>query len=363
MKIDIVGLVKETVAEWNNDNAPRLGAALAYYTIFSLAPLLVLAISIAGLVFGQEAAQGQIFTQARGLLGDQGAEAIQAMVQNANKPAQGTIAAIIGFATLLLGASGVFGELQASLNIVWDIEPKRTGFWETIKQRFFSFTLVLGTGFLLLVSLILSAVLAGLVGYIERLFPGMGILGQVLNLVVGFAVTTLLFGLLYKLIPDAEVAWKDVWIGAAVTALLFTLGRIAIGIYLGRASVGSAYGAAGTLVVLLIWIYYSAQILFFGAEFTQVYANKYGSMVKAEPGAVALKPNPGGVEGQQSAEPDQKGSTADQPEQVGASADSAPANANTTKPGAFGSLAMFAGMVLASLGIDAIRNKNRRIRQ
>ncbi|MBC8075580.1 MAG: YihY/virulence factor BrkB family protein, partial [Chloroflexales bacterium] len=276
-------IIKETFSEWSADNAPRLGAALAFYTMLSLAPLLVLAISIAGLVFGEEAARGQLVGQFQGLVGKEGAEAVQTMIQNANKPATGIVASIIGIATLLFSASGVFGELQASLNEIWDIKPKPSkGILDTIKQRFFSFSLVLGTGFLLLVSLGLSALLAGLYSVIEGIFPGLGIIGTILNFLISFGVTTLLFAAIYKLLPDADIAWKDVFIGAAATSLLFSLGRFLIGLYLGQASVGSAYGAAGTLVVLLIWIYYSAQILFMGAEFTQVYANRLGSRIAAE---------------------------------------------------------------------------------
>ena len=368
-----VEIIKETFAEWNADNAPRLGAALAFYTILSLAPLLVVAISIAGLVFGDDAARGQIVAQFQGLVGQQGAEAVQTMIQNANKPATGIVATVLGIITLLFSASGVFGELQSSLNEIWDIKPKPSkGIMDTIKQRFFSFSLVLGTGFLLLVSLVLSAALAGFYGVIERYFPGMGIIGTILNFLISLLVTTLLFAAIYKLLPDAEITWKDAFIGATATALLFSIGRYLIGLYLGRASVGSAFGAAGTLVVLLIWIYYSAQILFMGAEFTQVYANRLGSRIAAEVehGADVLPDAPKpqveatderrqgkgsglrkeGDRGHASNRP-----TPDAPPQgeVTASA-STPADPGKKKLSTGASLAVLAGGVLASFGINKL---------
>lgn len=290
MNLKVVwGLLKQTYSDWSEDKAPRLGAALAYYTIFSLSPLLVVAIAIAGLVFGQEAAQGQIVGQIRGLVGDEGAQAIQDMIRNASRPGAGIVATVIGAVTLLLGAAGVFGQLKDSLNTIWEVEPKPgRGVPGFIKERFFSFTLVLGTGFLLLVSLVISAALSAVGEYMAGLLPGGEAVWQVVNLAVSFLVITLLFALLFKYLPDVKIAWGDVWIGAAATALLFTLGRSLLGLYLGRGTIGSAYGAAGSLVIVLLWVYYSAQILFFGAEFTQVYANRYGSRVVPEAGAVPL---------------------------------------------------------------------------
>ncbi len=283
------GLLKQTWQEFNEDKVPRLGAALAYYTLFSLAPLLVIAIAIAGLVFGDEAARGQIVGTIGGLVGQQGAEAIQSMIQNASKPSTGILATIIGFVTLFLGASGVFGELQQTLNTIWEVTPKPTkGIMGMLKTRIFSFTLVLGTGFLLLVSLVISAGLAALGKYMSGLVPGLDFLWQIVNFVVSFGVTTLLFALIYKIVPDAEIEWRDVWVGAAFTALLFSVGRFAIGFYLARSATASAYGAAGSLVILLLWLYYSAQIMFFGAEFTQVYANKYGSRLQPAPDALPM---------------------------------------------------------------------------
>lgn len=285
----MIGLLKATVADWQEDKASRLAAALAYYTVFSLAPLLVIVIAIAGLVFGQDAAQNQIVGQLQGLMGKEGAAAVQTMIANANKPTTGIIASIINIVILLFGASGVFAQLQDAMNTVWEVAPKpNQGVLAMLRSRFLSFSMILGIGFLLLVSLALSAGLSGLSSYIGNLVPGLDFLLQLVNFAISFGVITLLFAMIYKILPDARIAWGDVWIGAAITALLFTIGKSLIGLYLGNASVGSAYGAAGSLVVLLLWVYYSAQILFFGAEFTQVYASKYGSRITPDKHAVAV---------------------------------------------------------------------------
>lgn len=282
-------LFKETFSEWSEDKASRLAAALAYYTVFSIAPLLIIAIAVAGLVFGQEAARGQLDNQIQGLVGQQSAELIQTMVESASKPTSGIIATVLAIATILFGASGLFGQLQEALNTIWEVEPKPgRGILGIIKDRFLSFTMVLGIGFLLLVSLVLSALLSALDTYLTDLLPGSIYLLQILNFVISFGVITLLFAMIYKILPDVKIAWSDVWIGAAVTSLLFALGKFLIGLYLGRSSAGSAYGAAGSLVILLLWIYYSAQILLFGAEFTQVYAKKYGSWSASSEKAATL---------------------------------------------------------------------------
>ncbi len=276
-------LAKQTFSEWNEDKAPQLAAALAYYTIFSIAPLLIIVIGIAGLVFGQEAAQGQIVAQIQGVIGKEGATLIQTMIQNASRPAAGALATIIGLITLLAGAAGVFSQMKSTLNQIWDVPPKQgpggiKGIIAAIKQQFISFSMVLGVGFLLLVSLVLSAGLQAAGKFLgDRIGISSGI-WELVNFVVSFGVITLLFAAIYKVLPDIEIAWRDVWIGAAVTALLFTIGKWLIGLYLGHSSTASSYGAAGSLVIVLLWIYYSAQILFLGAEFTQVYARKYGSM-------------------------------------------------------------------------------------
>jgi membrane protein len=276
-------LVKQTVVEWSADNAPTLGAALAYYTVFSLAPLFVILIAIAGLVLGQEAAQGQIFEQTRVLIGDDGAKATQDIVQNAgSKPAQGVLATVVGVVTLLFGASVVFGQLQTSLNIIWDVENAGGGIVGMIKNRFLSFGFMLVVGFLLLVSLLLSTAIAFMAKWVGGIAPGIEALAHAADVVLSLGIVTVLFALMFKFLPDARIAWRDVWIGAFLTSVLFAIGKLALGFYLGASSVGSSFGAAGSLIVLLLWVYYSAQILFFGAEFTQVYANRCGSRVRPE---------------------------------------------------------------------------------
>lgn len=278
-------LLKTTYQEWSDDNASRLAAALSYYTAVSIAPLLIIVIVIVGFFYGEQAARGQLVAQIQGLVGVEGAKFIQDVIANAHKPTVGTIAGILSIATLLWGSTNVFDQLHTSLNEIWDIEVKQTtGILAKLKERFFSFTLVLGVGFLLLVSLVLSAVLTGLSHWFGQLVPGAEWLWEIVNFVISFGVVTLLFGLIYKILPDAEIAWRDVWWGAAVTALLFTIGKFLLGLYLGNTS--SAYGAAGSLVVFLLWVYYSAQILFLGAEFTQVYANKHGKGIQPANNAV-----------------------------------------------------------------------------
>ena len=284
-------LLKQTAWDWMEDQAPTLGAALAYYTVFSLAPLLIIVIAISGLVFGQEAAQGQIFDQLRGLLGEASGKAIEDVVQSAHaEPATGIVATIVGVVTLLFGASGVFGQLQTSLNAIWGVQPKPgRGLLGIIQDRILSFGFILVVGFLLLVSLLLTAAIALVGEWFGGMVPGMEALIQVLNSLLSLAVITLLFAMLFKFLPDAKIAWHDVWIGAFITAALFTVGKFALGFYLGKSGIGSSYGAAGSLIVLLLWVYYSSQILFFGAEFTQVYANRFGSHVAPADNAVAVQ--------------------------------------------------------------------------
>jgi membrane protein len=285
----LFSVLKETYGDWSEDKASRLAAALAYYTAFSIAPLLLISIAVAGLVFDREAAQGQIFAQLNGLLGSDGASAIQTGIANSNKAGAGTLSAVIGLATLIWSASNLFGQLQEALNTIWEVQPDpHAGLVATVKRRFLSMTMVLGIAFVLLVSLVLSAGLSAVGGLLGNVLPGGNILWQVVNFVVSFAIVTGLFAAIYKVLPDVTVDWGDVWIGAAVTALLFTIGKMLIGLYLGYASVGSTFGAAGSLLVFLVWVYYSAQILFFGAEFTQVYARRYGSRIVPSEGAIAL---------------------------------------------------------------------------
>ncbi|MDZ4695250.1 MAG: YihY/virulence factor BrkB family protein [Deltaproteobacteria bacterium] len=271
-------LTKETLGAWWSDKAPRLGAALSYYTIFALAPVLILVIAVAGMVLGREAAQGEIVTQLRGLLGEEGAVFVQDMILNSSEKKSGIIATGIGIITLLIGATGVFIELQDALNTVWKVEAKTgRGFKGLLRDRLLSFGLVLSLGFLLLVSLAMSAGLSALGGWISRFIPGWVMVGYVINFGVSIGVVALLLAVIFKLLPDVKMAWRDVWMGSIVTAVLFTGGKYVIGLYLGKASVGSPFGAAGSLAILLVWIYYTAQIILLGAEFTRAYANRCGS--------------------------------------------------------------------------------------
>ena len=280
-------LLKQTQKEWSEDNATRLAAALAYYTLLSVAPMLVLAISVVGLVFGPDAARGQVAGELAAVVGPEAGKGVETVIQHANSPSGGTIASIVSIVVLLFGASGVFGELQSSLNTIWEVAPKPgRGFMGFLRQRFFSFTMVMGVAFLLLVSLLLSAGLSAAGEFFEHSLPGGEALWYVLNLVISVGVITVLFALLFKVVPDAKVAWRDVWIGAGFTALLFTIGKFALGLYLGRASVASPFGAAGSVIVLVIWVYYAAEILFMGAEFTQVYARSRGSKIEPSEHAV-----------------------------------------------------------------------------
>jgi len=272
-------LFKAAVTSWSDDFAPSMGAALSYYTLFSLAPLLIIVISIAGMVFGQEAAQGAVLDQLRGMLGDEGAVAVQGMLKSVDRSGKGPIATVIGVALLLLGATAVFGELQSALDRIWRTPAPRKagGLWHMLHSRLLSFGLVLGLGFLLMVSLVVSAALAALGDWWEGWFEGWDVVLEILNFVVSFGAFTLMFAMIYKLMPRAKIAWHDVWTGAAVTALLFTVGKVLIGLYLGKSSLASGFGAAGSLVVLLAWVYYSAQIFLLGAEYTWVCANQNGS--------------------------------------------------------------------------------------
>ena len=284
-------LLKDTFTAWSKDKVPRHGAALAYYTILSLVPLLVVIIAMIGLIFGRDAAQGYILEQIGSLVGTQSAEAIKEMIQRASQPSTGIIATSVATVTLLAGASGVFAQLQDSLNSLWGVEPKEgRGIWGVIRDRFVSVGTLLGTGFLLLVSLVLSAALSAVGKWFGGWLPAPEFVLQGLELILSLAVITGLFALIFKVLPDAEVAWNDVWVGAVLTALFFTIGKFAIGLYLGKSDVGSAYGAAGSLVILLVWVYYSAQILLFGAEFTQVHANKLGSRIVPSDNAVVADP-------------------------------------------------------------------------
>lgn len=270
-------LCYETVNEWVNDRASRKGAALAFYTVFSLAPILILSIAIAGLFFGKEAARGEIFAQVKDLLGTDAAAAIQAMIQSASRPGAGLIATVIGVVTLCVGATTALAELKDGLDQIWHAPPERTsGFWYFVRKRLLSVGLILSLGFLLLVSLVFSA----LVSALARTWGPADATGMVLqgvNFMFSFALVTLLFAMIYKILPSVHIAWKDVLIGSIITATLFSIGKALIGLYLGNSAVASSYGAAGSVILVLIWVYYSAQIFLLGAEFTKVYAHRYGS--------------------------------------------------------------------------------------
>ena len=275
-----------TYEKWSRDNVPQLGASLAFYTALSIAPLLVISLAIGAFVFGDEAARGEVASQMRTLIGGQGAHAIEEMIESADRPTSGVTATVLGVLMLLFGASGVFGELQQSLNKIWEVEVKEDrGFVRIIRERVFSFVMVLGIAFLLLVSLVLSTVLATLGKFFSHLPDSVAWLSQILNFSVSFVIITLLFAMIFKILPDAKIAWWQVWLGASLTALLFSVGKFFIGLYLGRSSMASSYGVAGSFVVLLVWVYYSSQILYLGAEITKVYAEMSGS--KVGPTAIA----------------------------------------------------------------------------
>ena len=280
-------LFKLSYKGWKEDHASRLAAALAYYTIFSLAPLLIIAIAVAGFLWQQGVVQQAVLNQIGGLVGTQGKIFVAGLLDSANHLGQGIFATIIGIITLLFGALGAFNELHNALNIVWDVEEEKVqGLWNSIRkliiERFLSFAMILVIGFLLLVSLVVSTALTAFGTWVGGLLPFQDVILQIINLVISILFLTVLFALIFKYLPDAKIAWRDVWVGAFVTALLFSIGKTLIGLYLGGSAVATSFGAAGSLVIILLWIYYSAQILFFGAEFTQVYANRLGSRIVVE---------------------------------------------------------------------------------
>lgn len=280
-KSTYLAILKQAATQWSDDNALRLSAALAYYSIFSIAPLLVIVVAISGRLFGPEAAQGLLSQQLHDLVGSKAAEGIEGMVQSANKPASSLVAGIMGAVTLLLGASGVFGELKDALNTIWKVKAKPgQGIMKYVRERLLSFGMVLVIGLLLLISLTLTTALAGATAYFGSAFPLSSTLVAILGFALSYGVITLLFAAIFKILPDAKVRWKEVWIGAAVTGLLFEIGKFLLGFYLARESTASAYGAATSVVLLLLWVYYATLILLFGAEFTQAYALATGSKIE-----------------------------------------------------------------------------------
>lgn len=281
-------LLAETSNAWFEDKAQRLGAALAYYAAFSIAPLLVILVAVVGL-FYEDRPLSRVQAQIAQVVGRNGAEAIIASIQGVKAADGDSLAVALSFITLAIGATGMFGQLQDAMNTIWEVAPNPRRLWaDIIRTRVLSFALVLSICFLLLVSLVLSAALAWVSEYVRHLLPFTGTLWPLIDFAVSFGVTTVLFAMIFKILPDVKIYWSDVWLGAGVTAAMFAVGKILIGLYLGRSSFASAYGAAGSLLVLLAWVYYSSQILFFGAEFTRAYAKLHGRHLRPARGAIVL---------------------------------------------------------------------------
>jgi membrane protein len=275
----ISGLFRTAALDWVRDYAQSMGAALAFYTMFSIAPLLLIVIAIAGMVFGEDAARGEIYGQLQGMLGSTGAAAVQGLLESAGKPAQSVMATVIGVILLFVGATSVFAELQDAFDRIWraPAKPGASSLWRMLRGRILSFGIILGLGFLLMVSLVFSAAMAALSKWWGPAFGGWERVAESIDVLLALGLSTLLFAVVFKTMPRVRVAWKDVWIGAALTSLLFVLGKFVIGAYLGRSGVSSVFGAAASLVLVLLWVYYSAQIFLFGVEFTRVYAHRFGS--------------------------------------------------------------------------------------
>jgi membrane protein len=288
MKLGQVGsLLKTTVVEWVDDNAARVAASLAFYTLLSMAPLVILSITLLGTLLGEESARGRVVDEVTNVVGPQAAGALTAVVDSAHQSQAGFLSSIIGIIVLLVGASGVFGELQYALDTIWGVKAKPgRGIVGIIKDRLFSFSMVIGVAFVLLVSLVISTVLSGMGRVIADALPGGAALWQAANVCVSLGVITLLFAIIFKVVPDVEVRWRDVLVGAFVTASLFSAGKYCLGLYLGTSTVASSYGAAGSVVALVIWVYYSSQLVFLGAEFTQVFARRYGVQIRPSKNAV-----------------------------------------------------------------------------
>ena len=298
-------LAKKSVLAWIDDYAPSMGAAISYYTVFSIAPLMIIVIAVAGFVWGREAVQGEIVGQLSGMIGKEGAQGIQALIESANQPTQGLVATAISIVVLVIGATTVFAELQSALDRIWRAPkaPQVSGIWAILRSRLLSLGFILGLGFLLLVSLVSGAALAAFGSWIGKLLPGWENLLFVINIVFSIGIATFLFGMIFKVMPQVKVGWRDVWTGAFVTAVLFEVGKWLISLYIGKSSITSSFAAAGSLVVLLVWVYYSAQIFLLGAEFTWVFANEHGSLVGTRKPDDANLPNdssgtPGATDGE-----------------------------------------------------------------
>ena len=274
----IGSLIKIAVVSWSDDYAPSMGAALAFYTLFSIAPLLLIVISVAGLVFGEDAARGEIFAQLNAFLGSEAAAAIESLLESVSQPDEGALGTVVGIGLVLIGATSVFGELQDAMDRIWRAPARgKSSLWHLLRARLLSFGMILSIGFLLMVSLVMSTALAAIGRWWSPFFEGWEIVAHLLNTVINFSFTLLAFAMIYKIMPRVKIDWRDVWIGAAVTAALFTAGEFLIGLYIGKSGLFSGFGAASSIVIVLIWVYYSAQVFLVGAEFTWVYAHVYGS--------------------------------------------------------------------------------------
>ncbi len=287
----IWNIIKKSVIGFSDDRVATLSSSLAYYTVFSMAPLLIIIISLSGLFLGQDAAQGKVYAQLAKFIGSNTALQLQEMIKNASLTGKSEMAVIIGIVTLLIGATTVFSQIQDSINSIWGLKPKpKKGWLKLLKNRFLSFSIIIGLGFLLLVSLSISALIDGFSDSLKELFPDVAlIIFYIINVIITLIITTLIFGAIFKVLPDAKIKWKDVIAGAVTTAVLFMLAKFAISFYISKSNVGSTYGAAGSLIILLLWVYFSAMILYFGAEFTKAYAVEFGSAIYPDNYAVTTK--------------------------------------------------------------------------
>ena len=286
-------VVKDAGDGWLTDNATRLGASLSYYTVFSIGPMILIAVAVAGIFFGQEAAQKKIYETLGGLVGSNSAAAVAEVAKSASQHSKSIIATIIGIITLIVGATGVFGEMHSALNLIWKVEPK-TGksIWAFFRERFLSFAMVMGVGFLLLVSLLMTAILSALGSWLTEHLPGGAALWQVVNFTISLVVTGGIFAMIFKLVPDVLIPWTPIWPAAVVTGVLFSIGKFVLGFYIGKTNVASSYGAAGSLIVVVVWVYYSAQILYFGAELVRARVAQLHLEVKPKSIAQAMRPKP-----------------------------------------------------------------------